>query len=271
MKYLSTAIVSLGVSASAVIAAPVDLSTWTVEQGPGSQPAGNWSLAADNNSVTQTVNSQVSVFYDGAASSQGKALSGSIRVNTGSDDDFVGFVLGMDAGEIDGSAASVDYWLVDWKQTTQSSGGAVANEGLALTNVTGATTAELDFWGHRPPSFNEVARGTDLGDEGWDDFVEYTFELVFTSSLIEVSVNGTKEISYTSAEHGSAFLDGGFGFYNYSQGNVIYAGITEDILPDPDPDPDPNPNPSAVPLPAGLPLLLVGLGALGVMRRKAKT
>ena len=274
MKYLSTAIFTFGLSASAALAAPVDLSTWTAENGPsgpGGSSNGDWDLAVDNNSVTQGNNGRPTVFYDGASSSQGTALSGSITVNTTGDDDFVGFILGMDAGELDGTAATVDYWLVDWKQTNQTVSGNFGEAGLALTHVTAAATSQLNFWSHEGPGFDEVARGTNLGSTGWDDLVEYTFELVFTDSLIEIAVNGATELSYTSAQNGSSFEDGGFGFYNYSQQNVTYAGITEVILPDPDPDPDPNPNPSAVPFPAGLPRLLAGLGAFGVLRRKAKT
>jgi len=259
MKLLTTAAFGFASIAGAANAAPVDLSSWVAEQGPGSQAAANWSLAADNNSVTQTVNSQVSAFFDGAASSQGKALSGSIRVNTTGDDDFIGFVLGMDAGEINGTASSVDYWLVDWKQRTQNHAGASAPAGLALSHFTGSTTDEGDFWGHEGVG-DEKVRATNLGATGWSDLTEYTFELVFTEDLIEVSVDGVKEISYTSAQNGGKFLDGGFGFYNYSQGNVTYAGITEEILPPP---------PAPVPLPAGAVLLVSGLGIMRLCKRKS--
>ncbi|MEL6957465.1 MAG: VPLPA-CTERM sorting domain-containing protein [Pseudomonadota bacterium] len=37
------------------------------------------------------------------------------------------------------------------------------------------------------------------------------------------------------------------------------------------PDPDPNPNPSVVPLPAGLPLVLTGLGGFALIRRRQPT
>ncbi len=235
--------------AGAAQAVPVNLSTWSAEIGPGAQGAANWSLAPDNNSVTQTVNSRVGVFSNGSATSQGTALSGSIRVNTASDDDFIGFVLGFDAGEMDGSASSVDYWLVDWKQGTQNYAGTTAPAGLALSHVTGATTTEADFWGHQGV-VSEVARGTSLGATGWSDLTDYTFKLVFTASLIQVYVNGALEISQSGS-----FSDGGFGFYNYSQGDVTYAGITENVV-------------APVPLPAGLPLLAGAIGLLGFAKRR---
>ena len=70
MKYLSTAIFTFGLSASAALAAPVDLSTWTAEtgpSGPGGSSNGDWDLAVDNNSVTQGNNGRPTVFYAGAS------------------------------------------------------------------------------------------------------------------------------------------------------------------------------------------------------------
>ena len=112
------------------------------------------------------------------------------------------------------------------------------------------------WWNHAAP-INEVARGTNLGSTGWNDLQECNFDLTFTNNLIEVFVDGVLEISYSSATHGSAFTDGAFGFYNFSQSQVRYAGITQDVLP-------------PVPLPGGL-LLLGGLGVFGVMRRRKQT
>ena len=251
MKILTAIAVSLAVTAGAAQAAPVDLSTWISEDGFGTQPPANWNLAGDNNSVTQTVNSDPGVFYDGNGSSQGKALSGTIRVNTASDDDFIGFVLGFDNGELNGTAASTDYWLVSWKQGNQNHLGEFAAAGLSLSHVTGTDPTGADLWGH-VGVVNEVKRGTSLGNVGWSDLTEYTFDLIFTSTLIQVWVNGALEIS-----HAGNFEDGGFGFFNYSQTNVTYAGIEEDVAP-------------GIPLPAGLPLMLAGLGAFGLASRRRK-
>ncbi len=45
---------------------------------------------------------------------------------------------------------------------------------------------------------------------GWNDNQEYIFDIVFTSSLIQVKVDGQTELSYTGN-----FTDGSFGFYNF--------------------------------------------------------
>jgi len=179
---------------------------------------------------------------------QGSATAGNWQVQSGNDS-VQQFTNGQPTvyqdGELDSDNA--DFWLIDWKQSDQGA----ALEGLSLSHVTGdvENTSANDFWAH-VGTVNEVARGDNLGSTGWLDNTSYTFDLTFTDSLIEVFVDGVLEIS-----HSGTFTDGAFGFYNYSQNQVLYAGITEDVLP-------------PVPLPAGLPLLLAGLGAFGWMRRR---
>ena len=229
-------------------AAPVDLSTWTVDGG------GNWTLAGDNNSVFQSLNSAPTVFHNGE-NIQGKSLSGTITVEeAGGDDDFIGFVLGYKQGDIAGNT-NTDYILVDWKQGTQSGWDA----GLSVSRVTGAiqtcgTCTSSNAWQHEG-NVELLTRANNLGNTGWLDNTTYTFDINFTSTYISVDVNGVEELYITGL-----FEDGAFGFYNFSQPRVRYAGITEDVA-------DP---PSEVPVPAALPLLTSGLGALGFFGRKKR-
>ena len=259
MKHLGISTLLLSLSAGAALASPVNLSTWIVEENSAQiGPNGNWMVGSGNSNVTQASQSKPSVFYSGGASSQGNSLSGSVIVNDQSDDDFFGFVLGFDAGELDGSASSIDYWLIDWKQATQNFGG-FGFAGLALSHVTGSTTDRGDFWRHSGP-VNEVQRGATLANTGWADQTTYTFELTFTETLIEVAINGSTEISYTSTDHGSLFEDGGFGFYGFSQPMVTYLGIEQSALGGGGPQ-------APVPLPASAVLLLAGIAGLCGARR----
>lgn len=230
-------------------AAPVDLSGWGSEEGNGSGAA-SWTVqGVGNDSVFQSQNSRPSVFFDGGAMDQGKSLEGEITVETTGDDDFIGFVLGFDSGEF--ASASADFWLIDWKQANQGN----ASVGMSLSHVTGnvGAASEYDFWEHKGV-VNEVQRATNLGATGWNDFQSYNFKLTYTASLIEVFVNDVKELSWAGS-----FADGAFGFYNYSQSRVRYAGITEDIVVAP------------VPVPAAGLLLVGALGGLGLMRRRKKS
>lgn len=239
-------------------AASVDLTGWK-ENGYPNNDAGTWTVeGADNDSVVQSINGAPTVFFNDGNNAQGKELGGEITVETTGDNDFVGFVLGYQDGEI--NSATADFWLIDWKQGDQSGQSA----GLALSHVSGdlaglSTSTSGAWWQHDAP-INEKLRATNLGTTGWNDNQKYDFSLEFTSSLIKVIVDGNTELEFSSADNGGlAFTDGSFGFYNFSQENVRYAGITEVTAPS-----------AAIPLPASLPLLLVGFGALGLLRRRNK-
>lgn len=193
-------------------------------------------------------------------------MSGQIEVQTTTDDDFIGFVLGYNSGEIFSNTA--DFFLIDWKQTNQLSWA----PGLSISHVTnGANGNSLSYtgsyWQHPDGEVNLITRGSTLGNVGWADNTTYLFDLVFTSSLIEVIVNGITEISITPDDVPglTSFSDGAFGFYNYSQQAVLYSAITQtDCALNPS---DPacgssggdNPPTASVPEPGSLALLALGL------------
>jgi len=222
---------------STAMADSVDLSSWKGTTG------GNWNLQTGNNAVLQTANGDPTMFYNNQ-DSQGSALSGSIKAISGWDDDYIGFVLGYNDGDLVNSAAN--YILIDWKRQNQGT----ASAGLSISKVEGALIGN-DAWGHTG-NVTELQRGLTLGNTGWVYGTEYTFDLVFTASLIEVSVNGNTELSITGS-----FDNGSFGFYNYSQSNVLYAGIQENAIPE-------------VPLPAALFMFAPALLGFMGLRRKAK-
>lgn len=235
----------LAATAGTAQAAPTNLSTWTAE-GPG-----NWVRAADNNSVNQTLNGNPTVFYSDF-NGQGRSLSGTIRVNTTGDDDFIGFVLGFDAGEL--AAAATDFLVIDWKQINQSSFGGTAKAGLAISRVTSGLQNDSGAWWHDPANgVTELQRAATLGSTGWADNTTYTFDIEFTASNVKVFVNNALELNVNGS-----FADGRFGFYNYSQQNVTYAGISDDVLPPP----------TGVPEPAAWAMMIAGFGLAGAMARR---
>lgn len=209
-------------------AVPVDLSGWVENGFKGNDGAGNWVVQPGNDSVLQTVNGDPTVFFEAGSNAQGTALSGTIKVETTGDDDFIGFVLGYQDGEL--NSTNADFWLIDWKQLDQGGG---ALDGLALSHVTGDIAnggGSFDtFWNHTG-TVNEVQRATNLGSTGWADNTEYLFDLTFTSSQIQIKVDGVVELDYTGV-----FTDGAFGFYNFSQNPVRYAGITTAVIDAPEP------------------------------------
>jgi hypothetical protein len=245
MRNTGMVAVATAMLAGAAHAAPVNLSTWTAEGG------GNWVVAPGFNSVTQTINGNPTVFY-GPGNAHFRSLSGTIRVNTSGDDDFIGFVLGFQPGDL--TRAATDFIVVDWKQTNQSSFGCVGEAGIALSRATAGLANNRGAWCHDANGVTELQRGATRGATGWVDFVEYTFDIDFTPTNITVTVNGVEELNLNGT-----FANGRFGFYNYSQAAVIYGAIEEDIIVPP---------PVGTPTAATLALIGLGLGLLGMARRR---
>ncbi len=215
---------------------PVDLTGW---QNEGD---GTWNVQSGNNSVIQTRNGNPTVFFNNGVNAQGQALSGEITVNTTSDDDFIGFVLGYQSGELFNNPN--EFYLIDWKQRNQST----AVDGLALSRVSNVTSGG-QYWNHTG-GVTELQRATNLGSTGWSDNRTYRFDLVFTPNLIQVYVDNVLEINFSGT-----FSDGSFGFYNYSQGNVQYAGLTTQQAG------------NFVPEPSSIAILSLGLLGLAARRR----
>jgi len=204
----------------------VDLNSWTEE----SFTTANWLVQDEGFTVLQTVNTPHASFFFGPFDAFDTSFTGQIRVETGGDDDFVGFVLGLQPG--DTTNPDAEYLLIDWKQGTQTfdfsgnnSPGGQASKGLAVSRVSGTPDSD-EFWQHADLDPNnggaltELDRGINFGSTGWADFTTYEFTFVFTENNLKVFVNGVLEIDIEGE-----FSNGRIGFYNFSQGQVRYSGF----------------------------------------------
>ena len=170
-------------------------------------PSPTWTLSSDKTSISQTVNSAPGVYHS-TLPATAAVITFEMVVNTTTDDDFIGFVVGYKSG--DNTNASADWILFDWKQTDQYGYTATGYAGTALSRVTGATTA-ANLWDHNG-SVAEITRGTTYGKTGWTDFKVHEVTLDYSTTRIIVTVDGVVDIDVSGV-----FPEGYFGFYTYSQ------------------------------------------------------
>ena len=234
---LSAAFVAGLLTVFATAQIPIDLRTWTAESYPAVGGFGNgvWNVSPDGSTVTQTVNGQPTFFYSPFIVGNVR-LEGRIRITSGSDDDYVGFAIGLRPG--DTTNPNADYLLIDWKRGTQSynfgapacTPGTTAQQGLAVSRVHGIPTAD-ELWGHvnldvAPCSgpndrVDELVRATTLGATGWNRNQDYVFAFEFTPTGLDVYVDTVLEASVPGS-----FAIGRMAFYNFSQGGVVYSAFT---------------------------------------------
>ena len=197
----------------------VDLKNWT--------PLGDgiWNVEEGGRTVRQTINGKQTFFLSDNFY-ENRIIKGTIKVDTTDDDDMVGFVMGYQ----DPISNIYNFILIDWKQSNQdpiSGGGYKAYEGYTigkfngeLANIMG--TYSQYFWEHSTADGKYQSFATNYGsDKGWDDFAEYQFSILYTEDRIKLMIDNIEIFDI----EGGDFDEGRFGFYNYSQAQVIYGNV----------------------------------------------
>jgi Thrombospondin C-terminal region/PEP-CTERM motif len=201
----------------------LDLSSWselTLDMS-GGQPPGNWVLSNLNHTVTQTVNADPS-FYLNNIDQFGYEMDGSWRVITSSDDDFMGFVFGYQDPS--------HFYLMDWKQNTQTAYGGIAQEGFSIKKISANSVADLtlnDFWVSTGAVHTTLLDSNYGSTLGWADNTLYDFHLEFGSGTFSIQVNQGTNVLWNTTVTDPSYSHGQFGFYNFSQEQVEYSGFEQ--------------------------------------------
>ncbi len=228
-------------------ATPVNFNDWTEVN--FTNGGSGWDITSDGSAATSNVGggfTRYALISDEAYLNV--QITGTFRVNSGQDDDFLGLFVGYQDPE--------DYLLIDWKKDDQDNiRVGAAEEGLALSRANGPIS-DAEAWGHNE-DMTELERGLNFGSTGWELGRSYDFELLYTSTGLQLYVDGQLELDVVGA-----YLAGSIGVYDYSQGRITYEDFRVRPL---GPDGEVIPEPSAV--------VLTGLGLFGLamaaVRRRA--
>lgn len=201
----------------------IDLSNWSVVQyGPfGQQPPANWVLSQTNTVATQTINADPSILLSPFVV-QNDQIQGSWRVDSSFDDDFIGFVFGYQDNQ--------HFYLFDWKQLDQPNYGVFGERGMTLKVVsTPSAVTAADLYATTSVNTNRV-RTLYHNTIPWVDFTDYQFDLQFQAGQFTITVSQGASVLASFTINDSTYPGGRFGFYNFSQDNVRYAGFTRQVL-----------------------------------------
>lgn len=207
-------------AASAIVSEPVFFNGWTVEGRPGN---GNWTVSADGTGVEQGFNGDPT-FFVSDIDYLGVDISGTLQVGFG-DDDHIGFVFGWTSPLAANGDSPDDYagYLFTWKQFPQSG----AEEGFTLMRLDGTITNYGPLFTPQDSAETTVLASLYGSDRGWEDNTLHRFRLTYTADRITIRVDDELVFDLTAADAGvTAFPNGRFGFYNYSQSGVTYADFS---------------------------------------------
>lgn len=206
----------------------VDLSNWDVIQ-YGLGGAANWDIQPDNTTVIQRNNSEPSILLSDfnltsdriAGTWQVAPTEGEVVPGIYLDDDLIGFVFGYQN--------SGQFYLFDWKQANQNDPLGFAARGMSLKVVNAdSPLTGADFW---PTQGNgDRVQTIFRNDIPWQRITEYGFTLDFLPGEFTITITEGNTVLESFTIQDDAYTSGKFGFYNYSQGQVIYEGFTQQTL-----------------------------------------
>lgn len=195
---------------------------------------GSWVVAPDGSTATQVVNGKPTFFVSPNAAN-GNRIAATFTPPA-ADDDIFGVALGFSTAPSD---PATEYLLLDWRKGDQTidwldgTGPVDGHTGLRVSRVQGVPTLN-ELWGHIDSPANpaggvdEIAQAANLGTTGWVADTNYEFVIEYTTTRLDVWVNG----SYEFLMFGS-FPAGPMALYDFSQPGLEISNVTFESLNDP--------------------------------------
>ncbi len=217
---------------------PLSFMLTSTEQSAGT-PVGSWSTPSTYEAV-QSANNAASVYNTNLPADFGEIIF-NMRVDPGSsDDDFIGWTIGLDSGEMlpTGTAGDRDYLLFNWKRGTQGT----RTPGLWFNRVTGPATggnaADTDLWSSTG-NVAKISGAAHRGTTGWQNGLWYQVRMRYSVSALRVWVTPANAagdnpvfnfdpVNHLEFDETGSFPAGTLGFYSHSQDRAHYELISVD-------------------------------------------
>ncbi|MCA2577755.1 MAG: tandem-95 repeat protein [Microcystis sp. M41BS1] len=200
-----------------------DLSKWTIVQYDLTvqDPDASWQIQPGNTVVEQKINADASILLSNVDVTNNR-IEGTWRVGTSDDDDYIGFVFGYQDPQ--------HFYVFDWKQADQNESSlGFAERGMSIKVVdANSSLTGTDLW----PTNGNGQRVKQLfhNTVAWKDLTDYKFTIDFVPGQFTITVKEGNTIIDSVTINDNTYTSGKFGFYNYSQSNVLYSGFSQQAL-----------------------------------------
>nr|NCS29853.1 tandem-95 repeat protein [Microcystis aeruginosa F13-15] len=200
-----------------------DLSKWTSVQYDLTvqDPDASWQIQPGNTVVEQKINADASILLSNVDVTNNR-IEGTWRVGTSDDDDYIGFVFGYQDPQ--------HFYVFDWKQADQNESSlGFAERGMSIKVVdANSSLTGTDLW----PTNGNGQRVKQLfhNTVAWKDLTDYKFTIDFVPGQFTITVKEGNTIIDSVTINDNTYTSGKFGFYNYSQSNVLYSGFSQQAL-----------------------------------------
>lgn len=197
-------------------------------------PKSNWAWDANTKELCETLNAKGSALFCGWELNNA-TISGTFEVKTAADDDWVGFMWGMQD--------TSHFYVFTWKQLGQNAGtcGNVdvpAGMQVKVVNVTDPMAnpmACVDIHAAADTANSKLLVAVDdFTTTGWADNTRYNFDLTHKAdgemTIVVRRANNNMLVAQTTFMD-TTYPGGDFAMYTKSQVNTCFSGFTVDCVP----------------------------------------
>lgn len=197
-----------------------DFNQWS-KQGT---PDADWNVESSNNVISSS-----DIFHPTFFVSQqtmvNVLIKGTISVETGQDDDFLGIVFNYHKPTQLANNNEYYFFLFDWKAKSGLFNGYGAKEGFRLSKYRGfisESNQERYFWGEMETSLIRKILKTKYGSGlGWTTNQKYEIEILYATNQFSIKIDGVLIFDYQGC-----FGAGKIGFYCMSQTLARFENFT---------------------------------------------